>query len=624
MKTLDEIHSILDSEDDNSVKQPKSHRRSRFWMYIGAFCVSLVLGMTFFFPVFNSKSGINLIRDFMSSDVERVEALGADDWLEVGSAELDRFCGEHSESYDLDDALDRAGNWYHGDAHVHWFILDLGQTYTIKKVHARSAQANGPTDVNIYVSDSKDDWGAAVGEGWNFHEICSSWSEFDTTDKDGRYLKVEIEGTAGGSPAAVYWGCNYQSSYYFFDVYGDVAAGDPPWSNVCPVASGEQPSNGSTGESLQRAVGCTISDSNSNHTMNVTFATNVSGGWINQQTNSSVGNNSAVNWTYNQANVESTKYWWRVFVHDGICNASFTFHYTTSANATTWQSVDNTYNGLFTNTTVWHVEDNTFNGIFTNITAWKIVDNTFNGAFTNVTKWLVMDNTFNGVFTNTTSWYIEDSSFNGMFTNTTVWHVEDNTFNGIFTNITAWKIVDNTFNGAFTNVTKWLVMDNTFNGVFMNTTVWFVEDNSINGVFTNSTSWRVEDDTFNGVFINTTTWQIVSNTFNGVFTNTTIWKSVDSTYNGVFTNVSSNWQVVNDSVNGVFTNTTSSWQVVCGNFNGRFINYTGNFTTTIIVKGGGGMASNTVFLFIGLVIGLVSSIGIIKRKRKGDKDEYQT
>jgi len=51
------------------------------------------------------------------------------------------------------------------------------------------------TVVNIFVSDSKASWGAAVGSGISTWQDTKNWVEVDSTDKVGRYIKVMVIGT---------------------------------------------------------------------------------------------------------------------------------------------------------------------------------------------------------------------------------------------------------------------------------------------------------------------------------------------------------------------------------------------------------------------------------------------
>jgi hypothetical protein len=147
----------------------------------------------------------------------------ADDWLGISSTEYDSHCGDYSASYDLPDALDGSGVWLHYVNETHWFILDLGATYTIKKFRGRAKWPYDPVDVDIYVSDSKVDWGVAVATGISTWQDTVAWVEVDSTDKNGRYIKVEIIATEHAEYPYISWG-GISPSFTIFDAYGDVAA----------------------------------------------------------------------------------------------------------------------------------------------------------------------------------------------------------------------------------------------------------------------------------------------------------------------------------------------------------------------------------------------------------------
>ncbi|GAG66265.1 unnamed protein product [marine sediment metagenome] len=147
----------------------------------------------------------------------------ADYWLGISSAELDSHCGSNAE-LELADALDGTSKWVHSDhdGEAHWFILDLGQTYTIKKVRGRSNLGGDPDDVDIYVSDDKENWGDAVATNIATWQDTTEWVEVDSTDKDGRYIKVDIIGHEYKIPAQINWG-KEEPYMTIFDAYGDVA-----------------------------------------------------------------------------------------------------------------------------------------------------------------------------------------------------------------------------------------------------------------------------------------------------------------------------------------------------------------------------------------------------------------
>ena len=144
------------------------------------------------------------------------------DWIGITSANLDSFCGE-TDNHTVAEALDGDDYWYH-NAEVptheasHWFILDLGESYDITKVRGRSQNDGGdPTNVNIYISETDGDWGAAVASNITTWQDTADWVEIDTTDKRGRYVKVEITTTeAAGN--LMYFG--FATADTIFDVYG--------------------------------------------------------------------------------------------------------------------------------------------------------------------------------------------------------------------------------------------------------------------------------------------------------------------------------------------------------------------------------------------------------------------
>ena len=121
----------------------------------------------------------------------------------------------------IEEALDGTDYWVHEVDEAHWFILDLGATYTILYVKGRSKSTDDPIDVDIYVSDDKENWGSAVATGISTWQDTSAWVEIDSTDKDGRYIKVIINDTEDASNY-IAWGLFSVDT--IFDVYADVAS----------------------------------------------------------------------------------------------------------------------------------------------------------------------------------------------------------------------------------------------------------------------------------------------------------------------------------------------------------------------------------------------------------------
>jgi len=119
-------------------------------------------------------------------------------WLGITSADLDSDCGDDGSPTTIEAALDGTNVWKHSTNETHWFIIDLGVERHVEKVKGRSGGdlSFDPTNVNIYVSNSKVAWGGAVKSGITTWQDTVAFIEVDlTTPKDGRYVKVEITTT---------------------------------------------------------------------------------------------------------------------------------------------------------------------------------------------------------------------------------------------------------------------------------------------------------------------------------------------------------------------------------------------------------------------------------------------
>ena len=136
------------------------------------------------------------------------------EWYGVGSEHLVSYCGQEDNTH-LTWALDGSNRWYHSTDHTHYFILDLGSSVNLIKFRSRSNQTDDPTDVDIYVSETNGDWGAAVAEGITTWQDSADWVEYDSTDKQGRYIKVEIVDTENVGGNAMNYG-----EGPIFDAYG--------------------------------------------------------------------------------------------------------------------------------------------------------------------------------------------------------------------------------------------------------------------------------------------------------------------------------------------------------------------------------------------------------------------
>jgi len=158
------------------------------------------------------------------------------DWLEIDGDNLDSHCGDTT-VYTLEDALNQVNNkyWMHYVTEDHWFILDLGQTYTISKIHGRSNYNYDPIVVDVYISDSKESWGDAVAEDLDYSDT-DDWIETEITPKDGRYVKVIITDTESASRFIQY---GKPGGLTLFDVYGEVESlGETSFPTLVGTATG--------------------------------------------------------------------------------------------------------------------------------------------------------------------------------------------------------------------------------------------------------------------------------------------------------------------------------------------------------------------------------------------------
>ncbi|MFH1046421.1 MAG: LamG-like jellyroll fold domain-containing protein, partial [Candidatus Omnitrophota bacterium] len=172
-----------------------------------------------------STSGSIYIDDVKADDLDYIGAGAlADNWLGINSAYLDSHCGDDT-GYTLAEALNDTDVWTHTPNEDHWFILDLGKNYNIKKLRGRSNQLIDPTDVEIYISEDKASWGTAVGSNVSTWQDTATFQEVDTTDKIGRYIKVVVENTEDGN-RKIGWGnaSGFGDGQPIFDVYGSPAA----------------------------------------------------------------------------------------------------------------------------------------------------------------------------------------------------------------------------------------------------------------------------------------------------------------------------------------------------------------------------------------------------------------
>jgi len=175
-------------------------------------------------------------------------------WFVVGSSNLHSCC--EGESPDLEAALDGTNVWSHNVDETHWFIIDLGTNYTIGSVRGRSFSASDPTKVNIYVSrnstfsegTAEEDRAASDISTW---QDTADWVTVDSTDKDGRYIKVEITDTEHESNY-IMWGKPLDMGFNIFDVFVSNCLPEMKWSSNTSTPDSGSPISFDASESFDK------------------------------------------------------------------------------------------------------------------------------------------------------------------------------------------------------------------------------------------------------------------------------------------------------------------------------------------------------------------------------------
>jgi len=177
--------------------------------------------------------------------------------------------------------------------------------------------------------------GAQVSESDTNNYICADAGGADGWDGKIDEFRVLEEGLTNAYHVTEHNSLINVTTDTPFIIMGDEISGyEEPvshWENNCSFAQNEYPTNNSIDIGRFPICSITAIDYEVNHTINITFATNESGSWINKQTNSSVANNTVVSWNFTDADTNNTHYFWRVYLDDTFCNHSFTYDFTTLA-----------------------------------------------------------------------------------------------------------------------------------------------------------------------------------------------------------------------------------------------------------------------------------------------------
>jgi len=162
-------------------------------------------------------------------------------WLGIDSSHLDSYCG-HGDNQPCANALDGTGPWYHwvegGEADEHFVILDLGASFIVSEVRSRSMTSMDPTNVDIYVSDDKEDWGEAVATGISDWQDTGEWQAANVNDKRGRYVLIDIQDVEGSPASGQLQYGDSDPPFKILDVFGVLA--DQALSNITGSLDSQQ------------------------------------------------------------------------------------------------------------------------------------------------------------------------------------------------------------------------------------------------------------------------------------------------------------------------------------------------------------------------------------------------
>jgi len=242
-------------------------------------------------------------------------------WLKIDSADsLDMTVFVNRE--------DSEGSGSHGEVVSIEDTVSLGTSFSWEVFSASSELLSADDYILNIIGDPRDLTASNYARmGW------------DSTDNDNIYHELwENSGTEYADAQESPWTEVASSTGLRLSIYCTYTPGG---SNTAPTITGEIPANTSTDISLSPTCNVTVNDADSD-TMDVTFATNESGSWLNKQTNSSVSTGTSVEWVFSDADTGSTKYWWRVYCDDDTVNISETYYFTTGlsidaeVSPTTW------------------------------------------------------------------------------------------------------------------------------------------------------------------------------------------------------------------------------------------------------------------------------------------------
>jgi hypothetical protein len=145
-------------------------------------------------------------------------------------------------------------------------------------------------------------------------------------------ISCSVSGLSAGT--TYYWYVNVTDGILWtIEVYRFTTSIAPTIELIAPSP------NGTTNIGIQPTCKIWANDTDGN-LLNITWATNSSGSWVNVYTNISISANSTVSYLFSEFDNYSRIYYWKVFVNDSSTNTSEWFYFTTTGISTSIDTIN--------------------------------------------------------------------------------------------------------------------------------------------------------------------------------------------------------------------------------------------------------------------------------------------
>jgi len=193
---------------------------------------------------------------------------------------------------------------------------------------ADSTSGVASNDITIHDTTDDDYW---TGSAWG----ASTWLDCTGTTT----WSYDSSGVSWDSGHGVTVTLRIYDSAGNVDASADTELFTTATANTAPTVDYKTPINGTTDVAFSGGVTCyAYTNDTDGDTLNITWATNESGIWVNKYTNTSEAANGTESYNFTDFDTGNTKYWWKVYVNDSTVNISEIYHFTTVTSATIYDT----------------------------------------------------------------------------------------------------------------------------------------------------------------------------------------------------------------------------------------------------------------------------------------------